>query len=72
MDDGARLIWLLLAGVLPLMMLRDRLTATGGGRKLFAALVALYVAAAVVALIAFFTIGPARPPLPREAPLVDV
>ena len=70
MGDGQRLVWLLLAGVLPLMALKDRLSGTSRGRKLFAALVALYAVAAAVALIALFTVGPPRPPIPPDAPLI--
>jgi hypothetical protein len=71
MDDGQRLLFLLLAGVLPLVALRERLDGTSRGRKLFAALVALYVLAGAVALIALFTVGPARPPIPPDAPLIQ-
>ena len=65
MDDGLRLLFLLMAGVLPLMALRDRLS-----RRAFNILAALYALAAVIALIAWFTVGPAGPPVPDDLPLV--
>ena len=65
MDDGLRLIFLLMAGVLPLMALRARVS-----QRTFNLLAALYVMAAVVALVAWFTVGPARPPVP-QGPLID-
>jgi hypothetical protein len=65
MDDGLRLVFLLMAGVLPLMALRDRLS-----RRAFALLAGAYVVVAGVAVIAFFTVGPSRPPIIPDAPLV--
>ena len=65
MDDGLRLLFLLMAGVLPLMALRDRLS-----RRAFALLAGAYLVVAAVAVIAFFTVGPPRPPIPVDAPLI--
>ena len=70
MGDAPNLVWLLLAGVLPLMALRDRLLATARGRRLFAALVILYLAVAGVAVVALLTRGTPAPPAPRDLPLV--
>ena len=66
MDDGLSLIFLLMAGALPLMAMRDRVS-----RRTFNLLAALYVVVAAVALIAFFTVGPARPRPPADTPLID-
>ena len=71
MDDLPRLVWLLLAGALPLLWLRDRMGETARGRKQFAALVALYVVIAVVALVALVTRGPQAPPVPRDQQLLQ-
>ena len=65
MDDGLRLIFLLMAGVLPLMAMRDRVSP-----RTFNLLAGLYVLAAVVALVAWFTVGPARPPVRDDVPLI--
>ena len=67
MEDSARLVFLLTAGVLPLMALRERLS-----RRTFGLLAALYAAVAVVAIVAWFTVGPARPPVPRDIPFQQV
>ena len=66
MDDGLRLLFLLMAGVLPLMALRDRLS-----RRAFALLAGLYAVVATVAVIAFLTVGPARPPVITDGPLIQ-
>jgi peptidoglycan/LPS O-acetylase OafA/YrhL len=71
MDHGARLVWLLLAGALPLLALRERMGETPRGRRLFAALVLLYAAVAVAALAAMLTGGSPRPALPADLPLVE-
>ena len=67
MEDGPRLIWLLLAGVLPLMALRGRVRP-----RVFAALAALYLLVAVVAAAALLAREAPRPPPPADAPLIDV
>ena len=67
MDDGLRIMFLLAAGVLPLMALRDRLSP-----RAFKAIAALYALAAVVAAVAWFTVGPARPPVPKDMPFQQV
>jgi hypothetical protein len=67
MDDGLRLVFLLAAGVLPLMALRDRLSP-----RMFRLLAGLYVAVAVAAVAAWFTVGPARPPVPQDVPFQAV
>jgi hypothetical protein len=67
MEDGPRLIFLLMAGVLPLMAMRDRLSP-----RTFRLLAALYLIAAVVAVVAWFTVGPARSPVPRDIPFEQV
>ena len=67
MDDGPRLVFLLMAGVLPLMALRDRLSP-----RAFKLAAAVYVLVAAIALAAWFTVGPARPPVPRDIPFEQV
>lgn len=68
MDDGLRLIFLLMAGVLPLMAMRDRLSA-----KKFRLLVIAYVVVAAVAIAAFVTRGaPWERPQPDPASLQRV
>ena len=66
MDGALSIVFLLMAGVLPLMALRDRLS-----RRTFNLLAALYVLVAIVALAAWFTVGPARPPVRQDAPLIQ-
>ena len=66
MDDGLRLLFLLTAGVLPLMALRDRLS-----RRAFALLAGAYVLVAAVAVIAFVTLGPSRPTVVTDGPLIQ-
>ena len=65
MDDGLRLAFLLMAGVLPLMALRDRLS-----RRMFRLLAAAYAIVAVAAVVALLTVGTPRPPIPDDVPLV--
>ena len=67
MDDRLRLVFLLMAGVLPLMALRGRVS-----ERTFRLLAALYAVIAAVAVIAWFTVGPARPPVPRDEPFQQV
>ena len=70
MDEGPRLIWLLLAGVLPLLWLKDQMTRTPKGRKLFALLVVLYLLVAAGAAATLLTRRPAAPAR-SDAPLID-
>ena len=67
MDPSLSLVWLLMAGVLPLMALRDRLS-----KRAFAWVAGLYLLAAAIAVAAWFTVGPARPPVPRDVPFEQV
>ena len=67
MNGPTSLIWLILAGVLPLMALRDRLSP-----RAFKLLAAVYAPAAAAALAAWFPVGPARPPVPQDVPFQQV
>jgi hypothetical protein len=66
MDDRLNVVWLLMAAALPLMALRERVS-----RRLFTLLLVIYVAAAVIALVAVFTVGFPGPRVPAGAPLMD-
>ncbi len=59
MDDGLRLVFLLMAGVLPLMALRDRVS-----RRTFSMLAIAYAVIAVAAVGALLARGEAS----REGP----
>ncbi len=67
MDDGLGLVFLLMAGVLPLMALRDQLSL-----RAFKLVAALYGLVALAAVAAWFIVGPARPPVPRDIPFEQV
>ena len=67
MDRGLSLFFMLMAGVLPLMALRERLAP-----RTFRLLAIVYAAVAAAALVAWFTVGPARPPIPQDVPFERV
>lgn len=68
MDPLLSLVWLLMAGLLPLMALRNTMEATERGRRLFRYLLIAYALAAVIALAALVTVGPGRRAVPADVP----